>query len=326
MISIAMATYNGAKFIREQLDSILAQTITDWELIVCDDVSTDSTIAILEEYAKKDGRIQIHKNKVNLGFKRNFEKAISLCSGDYIALCDQDDIWYPKHLEILLNQIGDYSLSIGNSDIVDANNVFLNKTMSDTDHIHFIPKDYKKLLYREFFYANPFQGASMLLKRDFAQRCIPIPEEVKYHDAWISTCACMEYGLVYTYESITRYRQHGKNITVNNHREHGLSKWSIGLDYIIKCVKTLLNKHISTSDRFAMAECLKQRFNCNDEDFVLICHFLEHAKIQKLTWKDIIFLWKNMTYINTSCSKRNFFRLWFVWGHMHPIKLTNKTN
>ena len=95
MISVAMATYNGEKFIREQLDSILAQTITDWELIVCDDVSTDSTIAILEEYANKDGRIQIHKNKVNLGFKRNFEKAISLCSGDYIALCDQDDIW--KH-------------------------------------------------------------------------------------------------------------------------------------------------------------------------------------------------------------------------------------
>ena len=76
MISIAMATYNGAKFIREQLDSILAQTITDWELIVCDDVSTDSTIAILEEYAKKDGRIQIHKNQVNLGFKRNFENHI----------------------------------------------------------------------------------------------------------------------------------------------------------------------------------------------------------------------------------------------------------
>ena len=147
MISIAMATYNGEKFICEQLDSIMAQTITDWELIVCDDVSTDSTIAILEEYAKKDGRILIHKNKVNLGFKRNFEKAISLCSGDYIALCDQDDIWYPKHLEILYNQIGNYSLSIGNSDIVDTNNVFLNKTMSDTDHIHFIPKDYKKLLY-----------------------------------------------------------------------------------------------------------------------------------------------------------------------------------
>ena len=127
MISIAMATYNGEKFIREQLDSILAQTITDWELIVCDDVSIDATITILEEYAKKDGRIQIHKNKVNLGFKRNFEKAISLCSGDYIALYDQDDIWYPNHLEILYNQIGDHSLSIGNSDIVNVNNQYLNK-------------------------------------------------------------------------------------------------------------------------------------------------------------------------------------------------------
>ena len=321
MISIAMATYNGEKFIREQLDSILAQTITDWELIVCDDVSTDSTIAILEEYAKKDGRIQIHKNKVNLGFKRNFEKAISLCSGDYIALCDQDDIWYSNHLEVLYNQIGNHSLSIGNSDIVDVNNQYLNKRMSDTDGIHFIPKDTKLLLFREFFYANPFQGASMLLRADFAKKCIPIPKEVHYHDAWISTCACFVDGLIYTYTPITRYRQHGRNVTINNHREHGLTTIEICLDYVKKGINTIFNKHHSSTDRFAMDKCLQERFTVEQGTIFEQIHlFMEHAKVQQLTWSDVMFLWKNMEYITTSHSKRGFLKFWFLWSHMCPIK------
>ena len=134
MISIAMATYNGELFIREQLDSILTQTLSDWELIVCDDGSTDNTLSILQEYANNDSRIKIYQNETNLGFKRNFEKAIGLCSGECIALCDQDDIWYPNHLEILLNLIGNNSLSIGNSDIVDTNNTFLNNGQTAGSH------------------------------------------------------------------------------------------------------------------------------------------------------------------------------------------------
>lgn len=317
MISIAMATYNGEKFIREQLDSILAQTITDWELIVCDDVSTDSTIAIIEEYAKKDSRIQIHKNKVNLGFKRNFEKAIELCQGDYIALCDQDDIWYPNHLEILYNQIGNHSLSIGNSDIVDVNNKYLNKRMSDTDGIYFIPKDTRKLIFREFFNANPFQGASMLLQSDFAKRCIPIPEEINYHDTWISTCACLADSLIYTYESITRYRQHDKNVTIDSHRGSKIKKWELYKKYIVKSADLLLHKYRLKTDRFVMASVLKDRFSDTaNKDFKTICQFLNNAKNHRLTIRDIYFLWANWHYITTSYSKQKFIRSWFIWSHM----------
>ena len=320
MISIAMATYNGEKFICEQLDSIMAQTITDWELIVCDDVSTDSTIAILEEYAKKDVRIKIYHNMVNLGFKRNFEKAIDLCQGDYIALCDQDDIWYPNHLEVLYNQIGNHSLSIGNSDIVNINNTYLNKRMSDTDGIHFIPEDTKLLLFREFFYANPFQGASMLLRADFAKKCIPIPNEVRYHDAWISTCACFADGLIYTYTPITRYRQHDRNVTINNHREHGTTKWKKVVDDINKGVKTIFKKHHSKTDRFAMDACLQERFGIMPNSIFERIHlFMEHAKVQHLTWSDIKFLWNNMEYVTTSHSKQGFFKFLFLWFHMYPI-------
>ena len=321
MISIAMATYNGECYVREQLDSILVQTIGDWELIVCDDGSTDNTLSILRAYAKNDSRIKIYQNERNLGFKRNFEKAIDLCQGDYIALCDQDDIWYPNHLEVLYNQIGNHSLSIGNSDIVNINNTYLNKRMSDTDGIHFIPEDTKLLLYREFFYANPFQGASMLLKKDFALRCIPIPNEVHYHDTWISICACFADGLIYTYTPITRYRQHGKNVTINNHREHGLAKIEICLDYVKKGINTIFNKHHSSTDRFAMDKCLLERFTIEQGTIFERIHlFMEHAKVQQLTWNDVIFLWKNMEYITTSHSKRGFLKFWFLWSHMYPIK------
>ena len=105
MISIALTTYNGEKFLKEQLDSILNQTYSDYELVVCDDCSTDSTRQILKEYEKKDKRINVFLNNNNLGFKNNFEKAISLCTGEYIALSDQDDIWDEKKLEILLKKV-----------------------------------------------------------------------------------------------------------------------------------------------------------------------------------------------------------------------------
>ena len=79
MIGIAMTTYNGERFLREQIDSILNQTYTDFELIICDDVSSDSTVDILNEYAQKDSRIHIIQNEKNLGFLKNFEKAIRIC-------------------------------------------------------------------------------------------------------------------------------------------------------------------------------------------------------------------------------------------------------
>ena len=114
-ISIAMTTYNGEKYLAEQLDSILSQTHTDWELIICDDCSTDSTWQILQEYAQKDSRIKIYKNEQNLGFKKNFEKAIGLCTGDYIALSDQDDVWFPEHLSLLYSIKKDASMSSANT-------------------------------------------------------------------------------------------------------------------------------------------------------------------------------------------------------------------
>ena len=101
-ISIAMCTYNGARQLREQLDSIAAQSRCPDELVVCDDCSTDATRAILSEFsASAPFPVRLHFNEQNLGSTKNFERAIDHCLGDLIALCDQDDVWLPGKLVAL---------------------------------------------------------------------------------------------------------------------------------------------------------------------------------------------------------------------------------
>lgn len=104
MISVALCTYNGERFIREQLESILNQTMRVDEIVVCDDGSTDRTLQIIEEYKPTiHTSIHIHRNKTNLGPARNFQKAINLCSGDIIFLSDQDDLWMPHKVETIIH-------------------------------------------------------------------------------------------------------------------------------------------------------------------------------------------------------------------------------
>lgn len=96
-ISIAMATYNGAKYLQEQLDSFVTQTRQPDELVVCDDGSSDATVEILRHFAAgAPFAVEIHENEVNLSHAKNFEKALSLCGGDVIFFSDQDEVWFPE--------------------------------------------------------------------------------------------------------------------------------------------------------------------------------------------------------------------------------------
>ena len=105
MISVAMATFNGEPYIQEQLDSIYNQTRKVDEIIIVDDCSTDSTVRVIEQYilSHKDIDIKLYKNEENLGYKKNFKKAISLCHGDYVFLSDQDDIWKVNKVEDMIS-------------------------------------------------------------------------------------------------------------------------------------------------------------------------------------------------------------------------------
>ena len=208
MISVAMASYNGEAFIREQIDSILNQNVkVPLELVVCDDCSTDSTKKILLEYSKKDERVRVFFNKKNIGFKKNFEKAVSLCKGEFIAFSDQDDIWELDKLEKLVNHIGDKDFVFSDSLLVDKNNVSMGVTMKNACNYRYVPVD-KLQLFKRLVHQNFVQGSTMLARSQFLKTLPPIPDFVDGHDYWHAICSCAKNGFAYFDQCTIRYRRH----------------------------------------------------------------------------------------------------------------------
>ncbi len=265
-ISIIMATYNGEKFLREQLNSILNQTYNNFELIICDDCSKDNTWEILKEYNNKDNRIIIYKNQENIGFIKNFYKLISLCTNEYIAFSDQDDIWTPNHLEVLINSIGNYDLSCSNSELIDELGNSLNYTMLDTFNIEFIPKNKEENLIH-LLYKNYIQGSTMLIKRELANKVLQQKNEKTYHDHWIALFAAISNGIKYNSEILLYYRQHNMNVTENK-------KFNI-INKIKQCLRiNTRNVHKKNSDN--IAKLLKYKdLSDNDKKIIKEAYIFE---------------------------------------------------
>lgn len=213
MISIAMATYNGEKYIREQIDSILNQTIQDFEIVICDDCSKDGTVRILQEYARNDKRFHVYQNEVNLGFKKNFEKAITLCKGEYIALSDQDDIWMPNHLELLKNAIKDKVLSCGNADLIDKDGNEMGITFWEQEAFDSIPTSNLGKAMSILLFRSPYQGAAMMVRHQLLEKALPIPQVYTYHDSWFALFACFCGGIACVKEPILKYRRIENSVT-----------------------------------------------------------------------------------------------------------------
>lgn len=224
-VSIAMATYNGERYLREQFDSILAQTIPFYELIICDDASTDGTWDILLEYANMDCRIKVFRNLQNIGVTKNFERAIKKCSGEFIAFSDQDDIWLPDHLEILLNGIGDKMVVVGDAEIMDAKGHRSGLKLSYCEGIDYVPENDLQKAYTIFFYRGYCQGASMVIHRSLLEKVIPMPTSIhNYHDFWLSSLACFYGGISHLDTVITLYRRHEATVTGNRKKRTWLTK------------------------------------------------------------------------------------------------------
>lgn len=243
-----MATYNGAKYIGEQITSILRQTIQDFELVVCDDGSSDDTIQILEDYAQRDNRIRIYINNHNYGFKVTFENAISNSHGDYVALCDQDDIWLPDHLEMLLNEMKD------NVQIVCGKPIFVNENNEELPdkYDYFLmyryPTTNKDTARHIFLGRSTYQGASMLIRKSFFDKALPIPDGAFYHDSWFAILACFMDGFVFVDKPTMRYRRFSDSVTFGDIRISAAKRFcaSIVYDY-------------TTKDRQAMIDGIRDR-------------------------------------------------------------------
>jgi glycosyltransferase involved in cell wall biosynthesis len=214
-ISIAMATYNGARFIREQLDSLAAQTVLPVELIVADDGSTDDTLAIVEEFAKTAlFHVQIVRNETRLGYRTNFMKCAALCTGDLIAFCDQDDIWFSQKLERQLNHFADpmVYLSCHNVKLIDHQGRDLGRDLPQ----------FRSSLPFSYWSVSPFaycQGFTQVFRRQLlsffhlwdSSIDHNIIAEPMAHDEWYFFLALVIGSVKYDPEPLALYRQHDAN-------------------------------------------------------------------------------------------------------------------
>lgn len=215
-LSVALCTYNGEKYIKEQLESILKQTVPIDEIIICDDASTDKTIEVIKlVQIDFPNKISLYINEVNLGTNKNFEKAIILCSGDYIFLSDQDDIWKKNKTEKVMKIfIQNQSLEgvFSNADLIDSKNNSNKNTLWDS--VFFIenklqaPIDLFSLM---SYKKNMVTGATLCFKKEVKSLILPIPNlKNYYHDEWIAIILASRKKLEYTTDNLIFYRLHAE--------------------------------------------------------------------------------------------------------------------
>lgn len=220
-IDILMATYNGEKYIEEQINSIISQTYTDWNLLIRDDKSSDRTVKKLEELEKKDSRIKIIRDrKGNLGIVKNFEELLNNSKEDYVMFSDQDDIWNEDKLDIYINKINE----VKKKDISDFiflmhSNAVLNNGKS------FIQKKFLKNNFNNLFFNYFVQGATVLITKEFKEFILPFPKEAYIHDRYFHLVSDFFFDRIFLDERTMFYRQHDNNqIGAKNDLKRLLSK------------------------------------------------------------------------------------------------------
>lgn len=240
-VSVCMATYNGARYIREQLRSILDQLSNDDEIIISDDGSTDETLKIIANF--NDPRIKVlHHVKSsriseNLSHKlvsSNFENALMYASGEYIFLSDQDDIWSNGRIISSLKYLSVYDLVYCNFSVIDEYGLLTRKYGFDHKPIS------KNFIYN--IYKMPFYGCCMAFKSNLLKYILPFPNNLILHDNWIGFLS-MKYGKIfYLHEPLHKYRIHSSNTSYVNRKSHNslLNKICYRIVFIFQLLRRIL--------------------------------------------------------------------------------------
>lgn len=219
MISVGLCTYNSEKYLPEQLETIVHQTLRVNEIVVIDDASTDQTIGILNDYAKRyPGLFRIIRNEKNRGARKNFERALAETKGEIIFLSDHDDCWLPEKVEKVVAYFNTHpqdKVVFTNAVFMDENSVKLPATLWDVVgftaevRAHVQTKD--DLLRYLLKHGRIVTGATLALKKDSLGQILPFRLMHKvWHDAWIALVAANAKMLGYIEEPLIRYRVHSR--------------------------------------------------------------------------------------------------------------------
>ena len=214
MISVCIATYNGGKFLFEQLQSILCQLGKDDEVIISDDGSTDNTYFLV--MSMRDNRIKFYQHQSDsflLPHEKatlNFEHALKYAKGDYIFLSDQDDVWVENKVEIMCKYLRYYSYVVSDCYITDSNlNIIANTRFNKKERI-------TKNKYLAVVWRTPYQGSCAAFRREVLMKALPFPPKIQSHDRWIGNVAAFYFSVKLIPEKLIYYRRHESNTSTSS--------------------------------------------------------------------------------------------------------------
>lgn len=205
MVSICMAVKNGAQFVREQIDSILPQLEAEDELIISDDQSTDDTVNIILSYT--DPRIKLYFNSRS-GIVSNFENCLSVCKGDFIFLCDQDDRWKNNKVHCMLTHLNYHDLVVSDCLIINQQYPIANQSFFELNRSG-------KGLWRNLL-RNSYMGCCMAFNRKVLQKALPFPGKIPMHDLWIGLIAEVYFKVAFIPDQLVLHRRHYRNASTTS--------------------------------------------------------------------------------------------------------------
>ena len=213
MITVCIATYNGEKYIKKQLDSILSQLGENDEVIISDDSSSDKTIEIIKSY--KDNRIKIFENQKFKSPIFNFENALKHVNGDIIILADQDDVWKLNKIETIKEYMQEYDLVLSDADIIDEKGNILQES--------FYALNGSKSGFMKNIVKNSYLGCTMAFNEKILDKSLPFPKDLPMHDWWIGLIGEMYGKTCFVEDKLISYRRHGNNASPTGEK----SKYSL---------------------------------------------------------------------------------------------------
>lgn len=233
MISVCIATYNGERFIREQIDSILRQLSSEDEIIVSDDGSTDNTISIINSI--DDKRIRVIEGPRKQSPTSNFECALKASKGDYIFMSDQDDVWKPNKVKICMEWLQRYDCVVSDAEVTDSS---LNPLYPS---LYAIMQVRQGRIYNTIW-KNGYTGCCMAFRRNVLEASLPFPKDIPMHDIWIGNVAAYKYNVMFIPDTLIYFRRHEDTTSCNGKG----SKYSIWqqMKFRWSVIKNIANLYI----------------------------------------------------------------------------------
>ena len=213
-LSVAMASYNGERYISQQIDSILPQLRAQDELIISDDGSKDKTMEIIKHYAEKDSRVRVVQGP-RQGVIKNFEHALLCCKGDILCLCDHDDLWHPDKVDSLMECFCSTGaiLVMHDARIIDGAGHLIAPSFFATCHT--------RTGFLKNIWKNSYIGCCMSFRRELLQTVLPFPSDIPMHDQFIGLMAERRGHVELITRPLIDYRRHGNNVSADHHGSLG---------------------------------------------------------------------------------------------------------